>query len=62
MGLFVGIVWGVNSAVECHLHTVEVTGSNPVRPILTVLSGCFFLPRKWQILPSPPLERTVIGE
>ena len=23
---------GVNSAVECHLHTVEVVGSNPTRP------------------------------
>jgi hypothetical protein len=23
---------GVNSAVECHPHTVEVTGPNPVRP------------------------------
>jgi hypothetical protein len=22
----------LNSAVECHLHTVEVTGSNPVAP------------------------------
>ena len=24
--------WAVNSAVECHPHTVEVTGSNPVPP------------------------------
>ena len=24
--------WALNSAVECHLHTVEVTGSNPVAP------------------------------
>ncbi len=23
----------LNSAVECHLHTVEVTGSSPVAPI-----------------------------
>ena len=31
--------WGVNSAVECHLHTVEVTGSNPVRPTRQRESG-----------------------
>jgi hypothetical protein len=24
--------WAINSAVECYLHTVEVTGSNPVSP------------------------------
>ena len=24
--------WAVNSAVECHLHTVEATGSIPVPP------------------------------
>ncbi len=24
----------LNSAVECHLHTVEVTGSNPVAPTI----------------------------
>ena len=26
--------WALNSAVECHLHTVEVTGSNPVAPTI----------------------------
>ena len=26
--------WALNSAVECHLHTVEVTGSNPVAPTM----------------------------
>ena len=25
-------IWAVNSAGECYLHTVEVTGSNPVPP------------------------------
>jgi hypothetical protein len=25
-------LWVVNSAVECHLHTVEVSGSIPLRP------------------------------
>jgi hypothetical protein len=29
--------WALNSAVECHLHTVEVTGSNPVAPTISVL-------------------------
>ena len=24
--------WALNSAVECHLHTVEVVGSNPTAP------------------------------
>ncbi len=24
--------WAINSVVECYLHTVEVTGSNPVSP------------------------------
>src|SRR5271166_2399254 len=28
------ISWALNSAVECHLHTVEVTGSNPVAPTI----------------------------
>ena len=28
--------WALNSAVECHLHTVEVIGSNPIAP--TILS------------------------
>jgi hypothetical protein len=27
-------MWALNSAVECHLHTVEVTGSNPVAPTI----------------------------
>src|ERR1700756_1045354 len=26
------ILWALNSAVECHLHTVEVIGSNPIAP------------------------------
>ena len=26
--------WALNSAVECHPHTVEVTGSNPVAPTI----------------------------
>jgi hypothetical protein len=24
----------LNSAVECHLHTVEVIGSNPIAPTI----------------------------
>src|ERR1039458_1715903 len=27
-------LWALNSAVECHLHTVEVTGLNPVAPTI----------------------------
>src|SRR5208282_6573222 len=26
------LFWALNSAVECHLHTVEVAGSNPAAP------------------------------
>jgi hypothetical protein len=29
--------WAINSAVECYLHTVEVTGSNPVSPTILPL-------------------------
>src|ERR1700683_211498 len=27
--------WALNSAVECHPHTVEVVGSNPTAPTIT---------------------------
>jgi hypothetical protein len=30
--------WALNSAVECHLHTVEVTGSSPVAPTIPHLA------------------------
>ena len=29
--------WALNSAVECHLHTVEVIGSNPIAPTIMPL-------------------------
>lgn len=28
------LTWAVNSAEECHLHTVEVDGSNPLPPTI----------------------------
>jgi hypothetical protein len=28
--------WALNSAVECHLHTVEVIGSNPIAPTINI--------------------------
>ena len=28
------LFWALNSAVECHLHTVEVAGSNPAAPTI----------------------------
>ena len=31
---FTAIQWALNSAVECHLHTVEVIGSNPIAPTI----------------------------
>ena len=33
--------WALNSAVECHLHTVEVIGSNPIAPTIFSM-GCGF--------------------
>ena len=31
-------LWALNSAVECHLHTVEVIGSNPIAPTILLAS------------------------
>jgi hypothetical protein len=31
------VKWALNSAVECHLHTVEVIGSNPIAPTIFFL-------------------------
>jgi hypothetical protein len=28
--------WAVNSVGECHLHTVEVGGSNPLPPTIEI--------------------------
>jgi hypothetical protein len=36
--------WALNSAVECHLHTVEVIGSNPIAP--TIVSTP---PMSWKV-------------
>src|SRR5882762_6240280 len=33
--------WALNSAVECHLHTVEVIGSNPIAPTIIGKSKTF---------------------
>jgi hypothetical protein len=33
-------LWALNSAVECHLHTVEVIGSNPIAPTIGFLVAC----------------------
>ena len=39
--------WALNSAVECHLHTVEVIGSNPIAPTI------WSFPRFYCILSIP---------
>src|ERR1017187_6726598 len=31
--------WALNSAVECHPHTVEVVGSNPTAPTICIPPG-----------------------
>ena len=35
--------WALNSAVECHLHTVEVRGSNPLAPTISIFQRCSHL-------------------
>src|SRR3954464_3232848 len=36
---FAAIKWALNSAVECHPHTVEVIGSNPIAPTIYQLEA-----------------------
>ncbi len=33
-------MWALNSAVECHPHTVEVIGSNPIAPTIYSPHAC----------------------
>ena len=40
--------WALNSAVECHLHTVEVIGSNPIAPTTSHPERSLFA-----VLPDP---------
>ena len=53
--------WALNSAVECHLHTVEVIGSNPIAP--TIFSAGyrpslpFYLPFRASIATLPLAAR-----
>gem|GEM_PF-3800271 len=45
--------WAINSGVECYLHTVEVTGSNPVSPIPLLSTTCTIpFPGKTAIMPK----------
>jgi hypothetical protein len=41
--------WALNSAVECHLHTVEVIGSNPIAPTIYLIEFAALL---MAVLPS----------
>jgi hypothetical protein len=50
--------WALNSAVECHLHTVEVIGSNPIAPTIVPLQrgdGFSFALLVWA--ESSPIQR-----
>jgi hypothetical protein len=51
----------LNSAVECHLHTVEVIGSNPIAPTIfsiTCKLSCCFRGSIWvQQAHNAPLRR-----
>jgi hypothetical protein len=42
--------WALNSAVECHPHTVEVIGSNPIAPTISYSRTV----SKTRTLPFPP--------
>jgi hypothetical protein len=44
--------WALNSAVECHPHTVEVVGSNPTAPTISFLGLAGTSPRE----PNPQLN------
>src|SRR5690348_18055189 len=37
--IFTSLEWALNSDLECHLHTVEVIGSNPIAPTTRSLSA-----------------------
>src|SRR5580658_8402783 len=39
--------WALNSAVECHLHTVEVIGSNPIAPTILSMSHGSMSHERW---------------
>ncbi len=45
-------MWALNSAVECHPHTVEVVGSNPTAPTISS-SGL-------EISPKDPNSRSLL--
>ena len=51
--------WALNSAVECHLHTVEVAGSNPAAPTnenpRDILAGA-------SSVPCPPEQGAGLGD
>ena len=51
--------WALNSAVECHLHTVEVTGSNPVAPTIFLegLRRVFV----FRVAPNAPLRAAILA-
>src|SRR5271168_1245053 len=59
--------WALNSAVECHLHTVEVAGSNPAAPTIfsSFISRFSALRGSLRSLPgvadSPDRVRTVVA-
>ena len=57
-------LWALNSAVECHLHTVEVIGSNPIAPTIFAVHAFWLCCDSAQVLrlcsgfrlaaPTPP--------
>src|SRR6266566_3502121 len=49
--------WALNSAVECHPHTVEVVGSNPTAPTTAFPFSPAFAART-HFFPHTPNRRT----
>src|SRR6266699_2987674 len=53
-------MWALNSAVECHPHTVEVIGSNPIAPtILCKKASRVFVPHLLQSETTPSVLQHV---
>ena len=51
----------LNSAVECHLHTVEVIGSNPIAPTINFLKCSAFRLRMSRNVPWTLLAFYMLG-
>ena len=51
----------LNSAVECHLHTVEVAGSNPAAPTNSFFAGVWHLRLRCEQRPLTTFRLLVVA-